>query len=113
MRNRRKMRVGDWLNGFTILVVGVFIGLALDNLFQLSGAAFWISAIGTPILIGGVFIFGSFFDKLIDRLFPSGFKKSGHPKIKDRKPFALLLSLPVGIVIGIFSAQFGLGDVLL
>ena len=107
------MRAGDWLNGLDIIVIGVFIGLALDSLLQLSGKVFWIAAIGTPVLIGAVFLFGSIFDRLIDRMFSSGFNKSPNPKAKEPKPFALLLSLPVGIAIGIMGAQFGLGDVLL
>lgn len=110
MRSRRSMRVGDWFNGLAILGVGVLIGVIIDMLFQLSGAAFWISAIGAPLIFGGVLFLGTIIDKLIDKLFPSGFNKPRTSKAKERKPLAIILSLPVGIVIGIIGAQFGLGD---
>lgn len=112
MRSRRSMRVGDWFNGLSILGIGVLIGVIVDMLFQLSGTAFWISAIGAPLIGGGVIFLGTIIDKLFDKLFPSGFKKPRTSKAKERKPFAILLSLPVGIVIGIIGAQFGLGDAL-
>lgn len=113
MDSRRIMTIGDWLNSAALLVIGVYLGLALEKLFQLDGVAFWVVGIGIPIIFGGVLLFGQLFDGLTDRLFPSGVKRIYKPQTKKRRPLALLLALPIGIIIGVAGAQFGLSEMIL
>lgn len=112
MGNRRKMEMGDWFNAVAFLGVGFFLGLALDGLLQLDGAAFWIAAISIPIMFWGLIAVSSLFDGLIDRIFPSGIKAARGPQQKERKPLAVLLSAPAGIVSGLAGGQFGLAALL-
>ncbi len=112
MSDRRRMRIGDWLNGAAFLAIGVFLGLAADGMAGLAGTAFWPMIIIIPVLFGGVFLFLLFFDRVVDRIFSSGIKPASRPRTKDRKPLVLLLSLPTGIAIGMIGAQLGLGELL-
>ncbi len=113
MSNRRRMQLGDWLNGAALLAVGVFLGLAIHNMAQLVGTAFWPMIIIIPVLFGGVFLLVLVFDGLIDRIFPSGIVPATQQKTKERRPLALLSSLPTGIIIGVIGAHFGLGEIML
>lgn len=89
------------------------MGFAVDNMFQLGRTAFWPLIFVVPILFAGVFLFVWGFDRLIDRMFPSGVRARDAKTAKERRPLALLLSLPSGVVIGLIAAQFGLADLLL
>ncbi len=113
MRHRRKMQAGDWLNGATLLVVGVFLGLAVPGLVRLAGTDFWPLAILIPVLFGSVFLFDLLLGGLINRIFSTGIKPARRRQGKERKPLVLLLSLPAGLLVGVIGAQFGLGDILL
>jgi len=66
-----------------------------------------------PVLFGGLFLFVLFLDGQIDRIFPGGVKPASRTEAKQRRPLALLLSLPSGIAIGVIGAQFGLREMLL
>jgi len=107
------MQAGDWFNGAAILAVGVFLGLAADSMVDLAGTASWPLITIIPVLFGGAFLCVVLLDSLIDRVFPSGVKPSSKTLAKKRKPFALLMSLPAGIAIGVIGAQLGLSDLLL
>lgn len=113
MSDRCKMQVGDWLNGAAILAAGVFLGIAIDAMLDLAGTAFWPLIILIPVLIGGGFLGVLFFDRLVDRFFPSGIRPASRPGTGKRRPLALLLSLPAGIIIGVIGAQLGVSDMLL
>jgi hypothetical protein len=112
MSDRRKMQIGDWGNGAAILAVGVFLGLAIYNMIPLVGTSSWPLIIIIPVLVGGVFLFELGFNKLVDWIFPNGIKSAGRSQVKQRKPLALLLSLPTGIIIGVVGAQQGVGEIL-
>ena len=107
------MRIGDWVNGAVICVVGVYLGLAVDGMTELAGTEFWPVIIIVPVLFGGAFLFVLAFDGLIDRIFPSGIKPASRQHAKQRKPLALLLCLPIGIATGVILARLGLGQALL
>lgn len=113
MNDRRKMHIGDWLNVIAFLGIGFFLGLALDRLLLLQGALFWITAIGIPILVWAVIAATNVFNGLIDRIFPSGIKPARDPRTDERKPLAVLLSVPVGIVVGFAGGHFGLAELFL
>lgn len=113
MNDRRRMNPNDWINTVAFVAMGIFFGLALDNLMQLDGIFFWVTAISMPILFFGVIGAASLLDWLFERVFPSGLKPARKPAIKQRRPVVLLASLPAGILIGLTGAQFGLGELLL
>lgn len=112
MGNRRRMEMGDWLNAVALLAVGFYLGLALDGLLQLDGAAFWIAAAGMPIMFWGLIAVARVIDGLIDRIFPGGVKPARAPPPKERKPLAVLFSVPAGVAAGLVGAQFGLSGLL-
>jgi hypothetical protein len=113
MGDRRKMRTGDRVNGAVILVVGLFLGLAIDGMIRLVGTGFWPVAVIILILFRGVFLFELAIEGLFNRIVPSGIKPASQPKAKERKPLVLLLSLPAGIAIGMILSRLGLSETLL
>lgn len=110
--NRRKMEIGDWIDAIAFLGVGFFLGLALDGLLRLDGTAFWIATISMTIMFWGLIAVSNLFDGLIDRIFPSGIKAAPGTQPKKRKPLAVLLCAPAGIVSGLAGGQFGLAGLL-
>lgn len=113
VKQRRHMSVFDWLNAAALLAVGLFLGLAIEKLLQLHGFAFWVTGIGTFLMFGAVILLDWLIEWLFERVFPSGINPSKKQKAIGRRPLALLLSLPFGIIIGILGAQLGLSDFLL
>ena len=113
MGDRRSMQFGDWINAAALLAVGVFLGLAIEGLVQLIGSPFLPQALLTVLLFAGVFLLYLALDALVERVFNTGVKPARLARKKERKPLALLLSLPAGLVIGVIGAQFGLRGLLL
>jgi hypothetical protein len=109
MTIRRRMEMGDWLNGAALTAVGFFLGLALFNMAGLAGTPLWPLAIVIPLIFGAAFYAATLFDRLIERLFPSGVKPATNPQ---RRPIALLLSLPTGIPLGVIGAWLGVDAIL-
>ena len=110
---RRSMQVGDWANAAVNIVLGVFLGVVIDGLLQLATTAFWPVAVIAPLLFAGVILLERVTDKLIDPIFPSGVRPARKPRAKGRKPLLRLLSLPVGLIVGMALARLGLGDAIL
>lgn len=113
MTNRRRMISGDWTNAALLLAVGFFLGLAGSNMVKLLGTPFWPLVILIPALFGGVVLFDMLLDRVVNRILPSGLKPATQPKTKERKPLALLFSLPAGFLIGLIGATLGLDKILL
>lgn len=114
MGNRRKMVLVDWLNSAGLCLVGLYLGLAVQSMLQLVGTAFfWPVLIFCIIMWVAMLLFANVFDWISDRIFSNGIKPAKNPSAKERKPFALLLSLPLGIVTGVILAELGLRDTLL
>lgn len=114
MEKRRKMLLGDWLNGAALCVVGVYFGLVVHGMSQLIGTAFfWPMLIFIMIIWGGLYVFDNAVEGLSNWMFPSGIKPAKNSKVNERKPLARLLSLPCGIVLGVILAEIGLSDTLL
>ncbi len=112
MSERRKMQGFDWFNAAAIVAIGVFLGLAIDGMVDLVGTPFWPLIIIIPVIFGCWYVFYLFLERVSDWLFTGRFFVTKQ-KINKRKPLTLLFSLPIGIVIGVVGAQFGLGDMLL
>ena len=107
------MQVGDWANAAINLVIGVLLGSAADGLVQLATTAFWPLAVVIPLLFAGVFLFSWVLDMLTDRLFTIGVRPARTPKEEGPTPLLRLLSLPVGLVLGVALARLGLDETIL
>lgn len=110
MTERRIMQVGDWFNAAFNLAIGVLLGSAADGLVQLATTASWPLAVIIPLLFAGVFLFSWALDAVTDRLFIIGVRPAHRPKEDGRTPLPRLLSLPVGLVLGVVFARLGLDD---
>jgi hypothetical protein len=109
MKVRRPMTGMDWINAVFLLAVGLFLGLAVDAMSQLSALAFWSVALMSVALFGGMVVFSEALDRVIDAIFPSGIRPPRSPKPQGPRPLPLLLSLPAGVVLGMILGSLGLG----
>jgi hypothetical protein len=107
------MQLGDWLNAATLLIIGVLLGIAIDAMAQLATTPYWPLVILIPLMFGGVLLLDGLLNRLANRIFPSAIRTVGKSESKPRKPLALLLSLPAGLILGIVLARFGLANTVL
>lgn len=110
MSERRRMQIGDWINAAFLLVIGVFLGFVVDGILQLATTSFWPLAIILLLMFAGIFLFELLMDKLFSRIFPIGVRPAHKSQAKKRKPLAIYLSLPVGVILGVGFARLGLTD---
>lgn len=111
------MEPADWLNATVNVAIGLFLGLALNGLLQLVADGAWAVAAIIAGLSVGVAVVLIFFDGLIgrvfERVFPSGIRPAHSPGAEAPKPISRLLSLPLGMVLGVILAQLGLTNAIL
>jgi len=107
------MQAVNWFDAAIKLVIGVLLGSAADGLVQLATTAFWPLAVVIPLLFAGVFLFSWMLDLLTDRLFTVGVRPARKPKEEGCTPLPQLLSLPVGIILGVALARLGLDNTVL
>jgi len=112
-KERRRMQAGDWFNAAINLLVGLLLGSFVDGLVQLVATGLWLSAVIISLLSGGLFLFMLVFDKVTDPLFPIGIRPAPTPQVKGRTPLLRLMSLPVGVLLGVLLARLGLDDKIL
>jgi hypothetical protein len=112
MGNRRRLGIADWFDAVAFLAVGLCLGLALDGLLELDGATFWVAALAIPITFWGLIAVAGVADRLIEKIFPLGIKPARAPQPKERKPLAVLFSLPAGVIAGMAAARLGLTGLL-
>ena len=110
MSERRRMQIGDWINAGFLLVIGVYLGFAVDGLLQLATTSFWPMVIILLLMFVGIFLFELLVDKLFNRIFPIGVRSANKSEAKRPKPLTILLSLPAGVTLGIVLARLGLAD---
>lgn len=108
MRDRRKMKIGDWFIWFALLAVGVLLGLAVVALVGFEEPAFFLSIIFYFIPIGFIFVFAFFMFELAGPHSLDEVDTSSGRETKKPKPLFLLASLPTGFIIGVIEATFGL-----
>jgi len=113
MGDRQKMNLLDWIVAAALLAAGLYLGLALAGLIGLEGAAFWHTVTYVLIPFGFLFILIFYMGEISDRALNGTKKPASVKRWQRRKPVALLISLPVGVVIGVVGSRFGLGDLLL
>lgn len=112
MLERRTMEGGDWFSAAVNVLIGAFLGSAAYSLLQLVLSGAWLMAAVLVVLGVGVFGFVLLLDKLSDLIFPSAIRSYG----KNRhlgKPWALVLSLPLGLGVGVVLGMLGLDRVIL
>lgn len=115
LNERSGMQVNDWFNAVVNIVVGLFLGIAIVNLSRLITAGYWPLALFLLILFAGYLLFDKWFGVLVDKVFPSGIRPARKSVVrkrapKSRAPLPRLLSLPVGILLGIALDWLGLSD---
>ena len=111
MSERRKMQFIDWVMSASFLAIGLFLGLAVGEWLKLDGIARWLTLIYIFIPFGFVFLFIIFMHDLWDRIF-FNIKPASSSRYEKAKPLTLLLSLPVGLLVGVIGAEFGLSELL-
>lgn len=107
------MQAGDWANAAVNVVVGAFLGMAINGLVQLMSTGFWSVAVLIVVLAAVLFSSALWFDGLVEKVFPSGIRRARKSKKVRKVPLARRLSLPSGLVLGIVLAGLGLDDRLL
>jgi hypothetical protein len=117
MSERRGMEAEDWLSAGFNVVIGLFLGLAVNGLLELIVDGFWLFALIVAVLGAGaawvLLAFEGVMDRLFERIFPSGIRPSQSPRPERRKPIARLMSMPAGILLGVILAQMGLTQAIL
>ena len=107
------MQLGDWLNAAVNLVIGIFLGIAIDGLALLLADGLWLLALFILISVGGLLLFNGLLDMVFERLFPSGIRPAPNSQTQTPKPLLRRLSLPVGLVLGVILARLGLASTIL
>lgn len=98
------VKAGDWFDAVMNFVIAVLLGAAMSS----SGS--WFVAVLIPLLAAVLFFYTSQFDRLIDKIFPSGIRPAHKSKKTRKTPLAKSLSFPLGLFLGIVLAALGLGD---
>ena len=97
-------KTGDWFDAAMNTVIGVFLGLAVVA----SGS--WFIAVLIPLLAAMLFFYISLFNRVIDKIFPSGIRATQKSKKTRKISLAKRLSFPFGLILGVVLAALGLGD---
>jgi hypothetical protein len=105
------MDAGDWINAAFLIAIGLLMGLVVDGLWGLVEGGAWRLAVVTALVGGAAVLLLFWFDGLVGRLlgqlFPGGVRPAPARSPRPRKPVALLVSLPAGLVLGIALARMG------
>jgi hypothetical protein len=112
MRTRQKMQTFDWFSFAALVAVGVFLGLVIGGLFALAAIGAWGSILMIIALSAGFIVFYLILERVFEFISTGRFSAPRQLQ-KPRKPLVMVFGLPLGIIIGIIGAQFGLGDLLL
>lgn len=108
MADRREMQPRDWVDSVFFLLIGAILGSVAEGLSLLVTSSFWPVAVIILLVILGALLSEFLIDKLIDRIFPSGVRAVYEPEKKGRRPLILLLSFPLGFVLGVILSKLGL-----
>ncbi|MCK0095271.1 hypothetical protein MWU60_06785 [Yoonia sp. F2084L] len=112
MKQRQKMQTFDWFNWLALVAIGVFLGLVIDGFVDLATVGAWGSILMLLGLSAAGVVFYLFVERVMNFISIGRFSQPQQLQ-KPRKPLALHFALPVGIIIGLIGAQFGLADLIL
>lgn len=101
---------GDWIQTAVNGVIGVFLGIAVYGLLSLVMSGAWWLALILLVLFAVLFLILLLTDKLFDRLMPVRIHRVKTRGPAPRKPLAVVLSMPAGLIIGILLAMLGLSE---
>jgi hypothetical protein len=73
----------------------------------------WMMAMILLLLGGGLFLAIALFDKLFDRLFTVGIRPARNPQPQSPKPLLRVISLPLGLILGVVLAVLDLDGAVL
>ncbi len=110
---RRSMHIGDWVNVLVLAILGVLLGVVFDALLGLLTTAFWPVAIIIPLLFLSLLLFSGLLDKMVDCIIPSGIRPARKQQKVIRKPLLIILSFPIGFVLGFILSRIGYSDTIL
>ena len=106
-------QTGNWASAAVNCIIGFLLGVAINGLIQLIFTGAWVAVLNLVVLATALFFIVLLHDRLGEWLFPSGIRPARKPEKVSRKPLVRRLSLPVGLVLGVVLAGFGLDDWLL
>lgn len=113
----RAMHGNDWIDAAINFIAGIFLGVVIDNVIQLTTSDTWPIVVVVSILFGALLFASEAIDRAIgraiDRIWPNGVRHAHLSESKRPTPLFKRLSLPIGIVMGIGLARAGLGSMLL
>jgi len=112
MRERQKMQTFDWVIWAALVAMGGFLGMAINGMVGLARAGSWWSIVIVLVPFGGWLVFYLLSLRLGTFISTGRFSEPKQLQ-KRRKPLMLLLGLPLGLLIGVIGAQFGLDRLLL
>lgn len=114
LRNQRiaalLLQAGDWANAAVKVVIGVLLGASISGVAQLILTGAWFAVFNIGVLSVVLFLIVVLHERLGEILFPSGIRPARKPKPARKVPLARRLSLPAGLVLGVFLASLGLSD---
>ena len=96
------MKAGDWFDTVINFGIGVFLAVAM------AASGSWFVAVLIPLLFAVLCFYITLFDRLIDKIFPSGIRPTKKLKKVRKVPLVKRLCLPLGLVLGIVLAALGL-----
>jgi len=101
-------QISDWANATVNFVIGVLLGVITNSMVHLILAGAWVSVFNTVGLAVALLFIVLLHDYLGKKFFPSGIRPARKPDRVRIKPLVRRLALPVGLVLGIVLASFGL-----
>ena len=110
MSDRRAMTLTDWLYAGALAAVGLFLGIAVQLMTQLSAAVFWPVVILSALGFFGILAFGTVLDRVSERLFSGKIRAGAHTRPRGRRPLALLFAVTAGLLAGVLFSRLGHAD---
>lgn len=92
------------------VVIGVLLGVAINGLVQLMFTGAWAAVFNIAVLSAVLFFIVFLHDRLGKKLFPSGIQPARGSEGERKTPLVRRLSLPAGVVLGVFFTSLGLDD---
>ncbi|MEQ5814214.1 hypothetical protein J3362_01755 [Marinobacter sp. NFXS11] len=105
-------QAGHWASSAVNVVIGVLLGVAINGLVKLMFTGAWAAVFNIAVLSAVLFFIVFLHDRLGKKLFPSGIRPACGSEEERKTSLVRRLSLPAGVVCGVFFTSLGLGDYL-
>src|SRR6056297_627847 len=100
-------QAGHWASFAVNVVIGIFLGVAVNGLIQLMFTGAGVAVFNLLMLAAALFLIVFLHDRLGEKLFPSGIRPARKAKTARKKPLMRRLGLPAGLVVGVVLASLG------